>query len=127
MKKKLIPKTGPKALGAYSPAIFSPPFIFVSGQIPVDPQTDLIVGSAAELTRHIMKNIEAILNEAGAGLENIVRTEIFLTDLQDAPEVNKAYAAFFPDGVFPARQMIQAAALPKGATIEISAIAVLFV
>lgn len=115
----------PSPVGPYSQAIRVGRLLFISGQIPIDPATgQLVSGSAAEQTRRCMENIKAILAAAGATLKHIVKVTIYLADLRDFPAVNQAYANYF-DLDPPARTTIQAAALPKGASIEIDAIAYL--
>lgn len=119
----------PKAIGPYSQAVVIPSaqkLIFVSGQLPVDLATGkLIEGDAATMTRAILNSIKAILHHAGSSLDNIVRVEIFCTDLKrDFPAINEEYGQHFTGLVKPARQTIQVAALPLGAIIEISCIAI---
>lgn len=124
MKKKIESKKAPKALGPYSQAISFDQLIFVSGQLPIDPQTGkLIEGSITDLTRLILKNIQVILEEANSSLENILRTEVFLKDLKNFQEMNAEYARHFQGETPPARQTIQVADLPFGAALEISCIA----
>jgi len=115
----------PRPVGPYSQAIRAGRFLFISGQLPIDPNTgQLVGGSVAEQTRRCMENIKAILAAAGASLKHIVKTTIYLADLKDFPAVNQAYANYF-DLDPPARTTIQAAAVPKGAAIEMDAIAYL--
>lgn len=114
----------PKAIGPYSQAIKANGFVFVSGQIPIDPATgQLIQGTASELTRQVMRNLTSIIESAGATLDNIVKTTIYLKDLSDFEEVNAAYSEFFPNHK-PARATVEVARLPKDAKVEIDAIAV---
>lgn len=97
--------------------------MFVSGQLPIDPETGAFPGGDIKvLTARSLKNIEAILKEAGGSLENVVKTSIFVTDLKQFADVNEAYSKFFGD-VPPARSCVEVAALPKGAAVEIEAIA----
>ena len=125
LKKEIATKAAPAALGPYSQGIQAGSLVFVSGQLALVPETaELLDGSIGEQTVQIMKNIEAILAEAGTTLDSIVKTTIFLTDLGDFQEVNKAYGGFF-DAAPPARATIQVAALPLGAQVEIEAVAII--
>ncbi|MBX9668629.1 MAG: RidA family protein [Candidatus Obscuribacterales bacterium] len=114
----------PKAIGPYSQAVKANGFVFVSGQIPIDPSTgQLIQGTASELTRQVMRNLTNIIETAGSSLDNVVKTTIYLKDLSDFEEVNAAYSEFFPNHK-PARATVEVARLPKDAKVEIDAIAV---
>ncbi len=114
----------PPAIGPYSQAIRAGSLVFVSGQIPLDPATgQLVEGGVEEQTRRVLLNIRAILEATGLTLKNVVRTTVFLTDLSDFPRMNEVYAEFFPESP-PARTTVQAAGLPRGARVEIDAIAV---
>lgn len=113
----------------YSPAILVPAgqqLIFVSGQLPVDPATDkLIEGDIVALTMCVLDNMEAILKQAGSSLKHVVRTDVFLINMKrDFAGMNEAYAKRFSVDTPPARQTVQVVELPKGATIEISCIAI---
>jgi len=124
-KKQIITSLAPAAIGPYSQGISAGNLVFISGQLPINPQTGkLLEASIADQTRLIMRNIEAIAEEAGASLANIVKTTIFLTDLGDFQEVNTAYGSFFSEAQ-PARATVQVAALPLGASVEIEAVAVI--
>lgn len=113
----------PAAIGPYSQAIRAGGFLFCSGQIPLDPDTGAMVGDdAAAQTRQVMANLAAVLDAAGATLESVVRCTIFLADMEDFGAVNTIYAMSFPADP-PARETVGVAALPKGALVEISAIA----
>ena len=114
----------PRAIGPYSQAVMANGFIFVSGQIPIDPASGQIVFSdIAEQTRRVMNNLSAILAAAGTDLSRIVRTTIYLKDMHDFEEMNRVYAEFF-SGPKPARATVQVARLPRDVSIEIDAIAV---
>lgn len=114
----------PKAIGPYSQAIKANGFVFVSGQIPIDPATSqLAQGTVTELTRQVMRNLTSILETAGSSLDNVVKTTIYLKDMSDFEEVNNAYAEFFPNHK-PARATVEVARLPKDVKVEIDAIAV---
>jgi len=113
----------PKAIGPYSQAVDLGDFVFVSGQIPIDPATQqLVSGDIGIQTDRVLKNLRAILEEAELSLADVVRTTVFLQDLGESPAMNEVYATHFPQDP-PARSTLQVAALPKGARIEIDAIA----
>ena len=123
MKKVAIETDqAPPALGPYTQAVSVGPFVFVSGQIPVDLQGDVVKGDIVVQTCQVIANLKAILNAAGLGLKDVVKTTVYLTDLADFQEMNRAYAEFFP-GPPPARSTVQVAGLPRGVSIEIEAIA----
>src|SRR4029450_768206 len=114
----------PKAIGPYSQAVMANGFIFVSGQIPIDPNTgQLVVGSIAEQTRRVMTNLYAILQAGGSDLSRVVKTTVYLKDMQDFEEMNRPSPEFFP-GPKPTRPTVQAARLARDVSIEIDAIAV---
>jgi 2-iminobutanoate/2-iminopropanoate deaminase len=124
MKKVINTADAPAPIGPYNQAIKADKFIFVSGQIPLHPFTgELVTDDITIATNLVMENIGAILNEAKAEFNDIVKTTIFLTDLKDFADVNEVYATYFTDK-HPARDTIQVAALPKGVKIEISVIAI---
>ncbi len=114
----------PAAIGPYSQAISAGGFVFCSGQIPLDPATGaLVTGDIGVQTERVMKNLAAVLEAAGVTFANVVRTTIFLVDMNDFAAVNEVYGKWFKD-VPPARATVQVAALPKGARVEIDAVAV---
>lgn len=116
----------PKAIGPYSQAIQAGPFLYISGQIPIDPKTGKIIAMTIEAqTEQVLDNITAILMAAGLTLEHVVKTEVYLKDLHDFPVMNALYAKRFSHPVKPARQAMQVARLPMDALIEISCIAYL--
>jgi len=118
-------ESAPKALGPYSQAIRAGQLLFVSGQVPIDPQTgELVAGGIAAQTRRALENVGAILAAAGASFQHVVRTSVFLADLGDFGAMNEVYATFFT-APQPARSTIQAARLPRDARIEIDVIAFL--
>lgn len=122
MKKPVQTDKAPSAIGPYSQGIISGDFLFVSGQLPIDPdQGTLIEGSMAAQTERILHNLAAVAEAAGTGLSKVVKTIIFLKDLGDFAEVNEAYARFFEKEP-PARSTVQVAALPLNARIEIEAV-----
>ncbi|MDF2892090.1 MAG: putative endoribonuclease [Clostridia bacterium] len=113
----------PAAIGPYSQGVAIENLVFVSGQLPIDPATGSFVnGDVKDLTRQCIRNVSAILEAAGTGLNNVIKTTIFVADLSNFTAINEAYAEFFGESV-PARSCVQVAAIPKGAAIEIEAIA----
>ena len=124
MKQEITTENAPAALGPYSQGIEALGFIFVSGQIALDPATgDLNTGSTGEQTRIVLDNLNAILEAAGSSLSKAVKCTVFLQDMNDFAEMNSVYAEYF-GSPFPARAAIQIARLPKDAKVEIDAIAV---
>jgi len=123
MKELVASKGAPAAIGPYSQAIRSGSLVFLSGQIPLDPATRAIVeGDIAVQTTRVMENLRAVLAAAGCTFHDVVRTTIYLVDLGHFSAVNEAYGRFF-EAPFPARATVQVAALPKGAQVEIDAVA----
>lgn len=124
MNKVLSTPNAPAAIGPYSQGIQAGSIIFVSGQLPIVPATGaLLEGSVGEQTAQSLNNIRNILAESGCTLADVVKTTIFLRDMNDFGEVNAAYATVFPENA-PARACVQVARLPKDADLEIEAIAV---
>ena len=124
MNKVLKTSGAPAAIGPYSQGIQAGNTVYVSGQLPIVPATGEIAGgSIADQTRQALRNIEAILAEAGCAMADVVKTTVLLRDIADFAEMNAAYAEFFPENP-PARACFQVAALPKGAPLEIECIAV---
>lgn len=124
MQKNII-KTdqAPAAIGPYSQAISAGGFLFVSGQIPINPQTGEIVKTGIEAeTAQVIKNVQAILKAAGASLNNVVKTTIFIKNMDEFAKINEVYAAHFT-GNYPARETVEVSRLPKDVNIEISVIA----
>ena len=122
-KKHVATKHAPTPIGPYSQGVIAGGLLFVSGQIPIDPATDkLIEGDIKVQTEQVLKNILAVLKEAKMGPENVVKASVFLADLADFPQMNEVYEKYLGKEP-PARSTIQAAALPKGARIEIDVIA----
>jgi 2-iminobutanoate/2-iminopropanoate deaminase len=122
MKKVISSNSAPAAIGPYSQAIISGNTIDVSGQLPIDPKTGQMPEKAADQAKQSLANIKAILEAAGSSLNKVLRVGIFMTDLAEFTAVNEVYSGFFTDN-YPARSTVQVAALPKGAQIEIEAIA----
>ncbi len=125
MSKKAIHSTqAPQAIGPYNQAILVNNMLFVSGQIPIDPKTGKLISTGRrEETQRCLKNIEQILKAAGFGLNHVVKSTIFLTDMNDFSLVNEVYRDFFAEVIAPARETVAVTALPAGAHIEISVIA----
>ena len=123
MKTAITSPDAPNPAGAYSPALRAGQLLFLSGQIPIDPATgQLVTGEAAVQARRAMENLGALLKAAGLSFEHVVRTTVFLADMNDFAAVNDVYASYFGDPK-PARVTVQAARLPRDARIEIDAIA----
>lgn len=113
----------PAAIGPYSQAIKVGELVFVSGQLPIDPATGAFAeGGIKELTRQSLTNMKAILEEAGTSMANVVKTTVFLADMNDFAAMNEVYAEFFA-APFPARSAVAIKTLPKGALVEIECIA----
>ncbi|HTH51819.1 MAG TPA: RidA family protein [Pyrinomonadaceae bacterium] len=113
----------PGAIGPYSQAIKANGMVFCSGQIPIDPATGNFVSEVvAEQTEQVFKNLSEVLAAAGSGLDKVVKTTVFLADMNDFAEMNEVYSRFFTD-TKPARATVQAAGLPRGARVEIECIA----
>ena len=114
MHEVIATQNAPQAIGPYSQAIRANGFVFVSGQIALNPATQqIVVGGVADQTKQVFANLEAILKAAGSGLDKVVRTGVYLKDMNDFAAMNEAYARFFPTSA-PARSTIEAARLPKG-------------
>ncbi|UCC44328.1 MAG: RidA family protein [Candidatus Zixiibacteriota bacterium] len=127
MKEIIRTSNAPAAIGPYSQAVRTSPgeIIFLSGQIPLDPQTMQLVGeTAADQCRKVMENLSAVLSEAGAGFDRVVKTTIYLADMEEFAAVNEVYASYFK-GDPPARVTVEVARLPKDVAVEIDAIAVI--
>jgi 2-iminobutanoate/2-iminopropanoate deaminase len=126
MKTPISSADAPRAIGPYSQAVAArgARTLYLSGQIPLDPATgELVAGGIAEQTERVLRNLGAVLAAGGAGFEHVVRTTIYLVELAEFAKVNEVYARAFP-GDPPARATVQVAALPRGARVEIDAIAV---
>lgn len=123
MKQIIETKDAPQAIGPYSQAVRASGFVFASGQIPIDPQTgEFVSGGVAEQTAQVLKNLSALLEAAGTGLDRVVKTTVFLADMNDFAAMNEVYAKFFAEHP-PARATVEAARLPRDARVEIEAIA----
>jgi 2-iminobutanoate/2-iminopropanoate deaminase len=124
MKSIIYTEKAPEPIGPYSQAVLSGNMLFISGQIPIDPVTNqLINGNIADEARQVMKNLEALLLSAGFSFGNVVKTTIFLSDMNHFAEVNEIYGSYF-SADFPARETVAVLGLPKNVNVEISMIAV---
>ena len=122
-KEVVIASEAPAAIGPYSVAVRAGLFVYTAGQIGIDPATGALVSGGVEAeTRQALINLKHVLEAAGSSLENVVKTTVFLRDMEDFSRMNAVYAEFFTEN-YPARSAIQAAALPKGAAVEIEAVA----
>ena len=123
MKKQIITsEQAPPAVGPYSHAVTAGPFVFISGQIPLNRQGEMVQGDIVVQTVQVMENLKAILTTAGLGFSDVVKTTVFLKDMADFAEMNRVYGEFFPDNP-PARSTLQVAGLARNAAVEIEAIA----
>lgn len=122
-KQAILSQDAPAPIGPYSQATRVGDWIFISGQIPIDPNTgELISGGVAAQTKQVLQNLQAVLTALGLNLDSVVKTTIYLTDLTMFSEMNEVYATYFRPP-YPARATVQVSALPKGAQVEIEAIA----
>lgn len=123
MRQIIQTANAPQAIGPYSQAVKTSGFVFASGQIPIDPATGQFVpGGIAEQTEQVLKNLSAVLEAAGSGLDRVIKTTVFLADMQEFAAMNEVYGRFFSSEP-PARATVEAARLPRDAKVEIEAIA----
>src|SRR5438067_662817 len=123
MKEIIATEDAPRAIGPYSQAVRAGNFVFASGQIPIDPATgEFVTGGVAEQTEQVLRNLTAVFQAAGVGMNQIVKTTVFLADMDDFTVMNEVYAKFFGEAP-PARATVQAARLPRDAKVEIEATA----
>lgn len=124
MEKQIInTKNAPAPIGPYNQAIQAGNLLFVSGQIALHPETNQLVQDDIKTETHqVMKNLRGILSEAGMDFNNVLKSTIFITNMNDFAQINEVYGSYFHDN-FPARETVQVAALPKGVNVEISVIA----
>lgn len=122
MKKEIRTDKAPLPIGPYSQAVRVSNLVFIAGQLGIDPETDKLLEGIEAQTKKVMENLKAILEEAGATMDDVVRCDIHLASLADFPRVNEIYASYFT-APYPARLTVQSAGLPKGALVEIAAIA----
>lgn len=125
MKEIISTENAPGAIGPYSQAVKTGNMIFCSGQIPIDPQTgEFVSQDVAKQTEQVLKNLSAVLEAAGSDLKNVVKTTVFLADMNDFTAMNEVYTRYFSENK-PARATVQAARLPRDARVEIECIAVI--
>jgi len=125
VKQIVKTESAPKAIGPYSQAVRAGDLLFASGQIPIDPETgEFVVGGIAEETEQVLKIIKALLESAGTDLAHVVKTTVFLADMDDFAAMNEVYGRFFRENP-PARATVQAARLPRDARVEIEVVAYL--
>lgn len=123
MKQTVQTEQAPKAIGPYSQAIKANGFVFASGQIPIIPETgEFVAGGIVEQTEQVIKNLSRVLEAAGSGLDRVVKTTVFLADMEEFVAMNEVYGKYFSEEP-PARATVEAAGLPRGARVEIEAIA----
>jgi 2-iminobutanoate/2-iminopropanoate deaminase len=122
-KKEITTSAAPSAIGPYSQGIIASPFVYSSGQIPVDPKTGEIKDGITEQATQSLKNVQAVVEAGGSDMEHVVKTTVFLKNMDDFAAMNAVYAKFFDKGIKPARSAVQVAKLPKDVLVEIEAIA----
>jgi 2-iminobutanoate/2-iminopropanoate deaminase len=123
VKQTVQTEQAPKAIGPYSQAIKANGFVFASGQIPIIPETgEFVAGGITEQTEQVIKNLSQVLEAAGSGLDRVVKTTVFLADMEEFVAMNAVYGKYFSEEP-PARATVEAAGLPRGARVEIEAIA----
>ncbi|MAQ00316.1 MAG: reactive intermediate/imine deaminase [Flavobacteriaceae bacterium] len=126
MKKIIKTNKAPKPIGPYNQAVLAGNYLFISGQIALDSNTgDLITNNIVDETKQVMENLKAILNEASLSFENVVKTTIFLSSMNDFKSVNDVYGSYLSDDSAPARETVEVSKLPVGVNVEISMIAIL--
>ncbi len=124
MKKIITSKNAPSPIGPYNQAVIANGFMYISGQVGMNPKTGKIIkDSISDETEQVMKNLSSILNEASISFENVVKSTIFLSDMNDFSLVNKVYGKYFDEDTAPARETVQVSKLPLGVNVEISMIA----
>lgn len=125
MQKIISTDRAPAAIGPYAQAVATDGLLITSGQLPIDPATGAFPEGIAAQTRQSLTNVKAILEAAGAGMGQVIKTTVFLSDMEDFAAMNEVYATFFGEGGFPARSAVEVARLPKDALVEIEVIAAL--
>ena len=124
MKTVISTEKAPAAIGPYSQGIQAGNLIITSGQLPIDPATGAFPATIEEQTRQSLENCKAVLAAAGAAMENVIKTTVFLSDMNNFGAMNEVYAEFFGEGGYPSRSAVEVARLPKDALVEIEVIAV---
>ena len=125
MKKVISTALAPAAIGPYAQAVATGDLVITSGQLPINPATGAFPEGIAEQTRQSLENVKAVLAQAGTGMERIIKTTVFLSDMNNFGAMNEVYATFFTEGNYPARSAVEVARLPKDALVEIEVIAAL--
>jgi 2-iminobutanoate/2-iminopropanoate deaminase len=126
MRKTIATDAAPAAIGPYSQANLFERLIFTSGQIPLDPETGVVVGTtAAEQTEQALKNVKAILEAAGSSMENVLKATVFIRNMDDFAAINAVYGTYFKEGALPSRSAVEVSRLPKDVLVEIETIAYL--
>nr|WP_326184834.1 RidA family protein [uncultured Oscillibacter sp.] len=125
MKAIISTAKAPAAIGPYSQAVQAGGLVITSGQLPIDPATGAFPEGVQAQTRQSLTNVKAILEAAGAGMDSVIKTTVFLKDMNDFGAMNEVYATFFTEGSYPARSAVEVARLPKDALVEIEVIAAL--
>lgn len=126
MKKIITTEKAPAPIGPYNQAILTGNMLYTSGQIAINPKTNsLVLDSIEQETHQVMQNIQAILEAANMTFDNVIKTSIFISNMDDFSEINKAYGSYFDEANAPARETVQVARLPKDVNVEISVIATL--
>ena len=126
MRKIVETKAAPAAIGPYSQGNIFGNLIFTSGQVPLDPATGNIIGTTIEeQTEQVLKNVKAILEEAGSSMQNVLKTTVFIKNMNDFAAMNAVYAKYFTEGSYPSRSAVEVARLPKDVLVEIETIAYL--
>ena len=124
MKKIINTSNAPAPIGAYNQAVLSGNTLYMSGQIALNPETmELVLKDISAETQQVMQNLKAVLDEAKMTFENVVKTSIFITDMNDFAAINAIYSTYFDEKTAPARETVQVAGLPRGVNVEISMIA----
>lgn len=125
MKNVITTTKAPAPIGPYNQAILNGDTLYTSGQIAINPKTgDLVLDDIKKETEQVMQNLKAILDEVGMNFENVIKTTIFLNDMNNFSQVNEVYGSYFNDSTAPARETVAVAALPKFVNVEISVIAI---
>jgi 2-iminobutanoate/2-iminopropanoate deaminase len=124
MKKIIFTKDAPSPIGPYNQAVLSGNTLYISGQIAIDQKSgELIIDSIKQETQLVMENLKAVLKEAGMTFENVIKSTIFISDMNNFSEINNVYASYFNKDTAPARETVEVSRLPKSVNIEISMIA----
>ena len=124
MSKVIFTENAPAAIGPYSQAVIAANMVYTSGQIPVNPADGSIPATIEEQTKQSLNNVKAVLEAAGASMNDVIKTTVFIQDMGSFAKINEIYATYFNGPILPARSCVEVAKLPKGVLIEIEAIAV---